>query len=504
MTEKIPLYLGSYGNVDEIGLGTLGAVLQDAYVDENNKVWKRPGLDQVVDLESGAACDGMFWWKKAGFAVHVANQAIKKITTAAGTNSTITGTGIPTLGGKVYWSAWATALYAANGGKIISIPTTGNASYLTDGDAPTTVSHIATLNKKLIALDTSLPETFEYSDSGDATSWSNTFASPERIPDDLKALAVGNDRLWLWGTDSLEVWTDDGVTPFVPEYNGHYSEGGIIGPNAFCFAINQFYWINQRREFVRLNGSTVESLPAGFPQSISKFLQDQDTISDADLDYIFIAGRHIILIQLPTAGKTIAFDILGNQGRGSWYEWSVWDGSAYSRFTGQRPAFADTWNYHLIGSKSGGVVYRLRDDHAIDGNKDYLVDEAGDFYVDEAGYYYIAESDSAQIRTVIRTGSFNHGTSALRKFSSEYTLTVKRTAAIPATPEPLTVQLRYRDDGSDTWASYRSGSITAIDDTTFTVRWRRNGSYYQRQIEIVIIDNAPLLVSPELEEELEA
>lgn len=500
---KIPLYLGSYGNVDEVGLGTLGATLQDAYVDENNYVWKRPGLDQVIDLESGGACDGLFWWKKAGFAVHVANQIIKKITAAAGTNSTITGTGVPVASRKVYFSAWATALYAANGGRIISIPTSGNASYIADADAPTTVSHIATLNKKLIALDTSLPETFEYSDSGDATSWSNTFASPERIPDDLKALAVGNDRLWLWGTDSLELWTDDGLTPFVPEYNGHWSQGGIIGPDAFAFAINQFYWINQNRELVRLNGSAIEPLPVGVPQSLSKYLQDQTTLSDASLEYINIAGRHLILIQMPTAGKTIAFDILGNQGRGSWYEWSEWSGTAYSRFRGQCHAFADTWNYHLVGSKTDAVVYQLRDDYATDGSRDFLVDEAGDYYVDESGNYYLIVSNDAQIRTVIRTGTFNHGTSADRKFSSEYTLTVKRTAAIPATPEALNIQLRYRDNGSDTWSTYRDGSITQTDDTTFTVRWRRNGSYYQRQLELVIIDNAPLLVSPEIEEALE-
>jgi hypothetical protein len=495
MLEKIPLYLGSYRNVDEVDLGTLGAVLQDVYVDELNNIRKRPGMSTIVDISTNAPCDGLYWWYKQSMAIYISAQKIYKITAAAGTNAEITGTGTPEDATRAYFADFGTSLYAANGGKIIAIPSSGNASYLADGDAPTTVSHVAVLNGKLIALDTSLPATFEWSDADAPTSWTNNFASPNRIPDDLKALAVGNDRLWLWGSHSLEIWVDDGLTPFVPEYNGHWSDGGIIGKNAFTFVLGQFYWINQNRDLVRLNGAMIEPLPSQQSQSLSLYLQGFATISDAILEPYVIAGRHFVKMDFPTQDKTILYDIIGNR----WHPWGEWDGTDYKRLNAVGIAFADAWNIRLVGDKNSGLLHKIDPNYYTPG-QGHVEDSNGDLILDSDDNPLIAGEDSSDIRMVIRPPVVSHGAFSKRKFSSKYTMTLKRFSTVST--DDITVSLRYRNNGSSTWTTARNASITQVDDTTFRATWRRNGAYYNRQLEFVISDAAPILVSPELEEEI--
>lgn len=493
--EKIPLYIGSYRNVDEVDLETLGTLLQDAYVDELNNIRKRPGLTTIVDTSTNAQCDGLYWWYKQSVAIYISAQKIIKITAAVGTNSEVTGTGVPDNAKRSYFADFGTALYTANGGKIIAIPSSGNAAYLTDADAPTAVSHVAVLNGKLVALDTSLPATFEWADADAPTSWTNNFASPNRIPDDLKALAVGNDRLWLWGSHSLEIWVDDGVTPFAPEYNAHWSDGGIIGKDAFTFVLNQFYWINQNRDLVRLNGAVVETLPAGQSQSLSLYLQGFTTISDAILEPYVIAGRHFVKMDFKTEDKTILYDIVGNR----WHSWGEYNGSTYNRIKAVGIAFADAWNIRLVGDKATGLIHKIDHSYYAAGTG-YLEDSSGVAILDSSGAIITTSDDSSNIRMIIRPPVISHGTFSKRKFSSRYTMTLKRFSTVSTAS--LTVSMRYRDDGSSTWKSYRDASITQVDDTTFRATWLRNGKYYNRQLEFVIEDQAPILVSPELEEEV--
>lgn len=495
MLAKIPLYLGSYRNVDEVDLGTLGTILQDAYIDELKNIRRRPGLNSLIDTGSNAQCDGLYWWYNQSVAINISGGTIYKITAADGTNSDITGTGTPQTGNRVYFADFGTDLYAANGGRIIAIPSSGSAAYIVDADAPTTVSHVAVLNSKLIALDTSLPATFEWADSGTPTVWTNRTASPERIPDDLKALAVGNDRLWLWGSHSLELWFDDGVTPFAPEYNGHWKDGGIIGPDAFAYGINTFYWINQNRELVRLNGSQIEVLPAGQSQSLSLYIQGLTTVSDVSLEGLNIAGKHFIKMQFPTEDKTLIYDIENN----SWYPWGEWNDPNYTKWKAQENAFCDAWNIHLVGDIATGLVYKIDPSYYVAGTG-YLVDSSGALILDSSGAIITTDDTSEIIRTVIRTPHISHGSFTQKKFSSKYTLIMKRFATVDLSSVSAT--LKYRDNGSSTWKTERSASFTTVDDTTFRLSWRRNGSYYDRQLEIAVTDAAPLLITPELEEEL--
>lgn len=498
VSQKIPLFLGSNRAVDELELSSFKPELRDCFVDEAKNIRKKPGLEFLTDL-SGAQIDGLFWWEKQQFAIAITDQSIFKITDSTGSSTDLTGTDTPEAATKAYFADFGTDLYVANGGKIIEIPDTGTPTYLTDVDAPTTVSHVATLDTYLLALETGTGK-IHYSGVGAPTSWEGEWITAESMPDDAKALHVANNRIYIWGTDSLEIWYDDGATPFVKEFGGHIKTG-LLAPHAVAYGIDTFYWIDDNRNLVRLVGNQVENVPVNNPQSLSLYLQGFTTVSDALADYMPIGGRHFIVLTFPTEETTILYDIIAN----IWVEWNKWNDhtNTYGRWIANAFTFCDAWNTRLIGDNDKGFIYKMRMDYAREGVFDYLEDSSGSYIIDSSGDYFetSASVESSSIRLLVRTGMINHGSVNNRKFSSRYTITAKRPTSYSV--DDVTLKLRYRDNGSSAWSEYREGTTTSVTDTLFRFTWNRNGKYYERQIEIVNDDNEPILISGIMEEILE-
>jgi len=498
MKANIPLYLGSNRAVDELELTTFKPELRDGFVDEGKSIRKKPGLEFLVDL-SGAQIDGLYWWEKQQFVLAVTDEKIFKITDETGTSVDLTSTDTPEAATKAYFADFGTDVFMANGGQIIQIPAVGTPTYIADGDAPITVSHVDVLDLYLLALETDTQKIW-YSVVDDPTSWNGEWISAESMPDDAKAMHVANNRIYIWGTDTLEIWYDDGATPFVKEFGGHIKTG-LLAPHAVAYGIDTWYWIDHNRNLVRLVGNQVENVPVNNPQSLSLYMQDFETVDDALADYLPVGGRHFIVLTFPTEETTILYDIIAN----TWVEWNKWSEATmtYGRWIANAFTFIDAWNTRFVGDNGKGFIYKMRLDYAQEGTFDYLEDDALDFILDSGGdtISTSASTEDSIIRLLIRTPNINHGSMNLRKFSSRYTITAKRPSNFDASN--VTLKLRYRDDGATTWSDYRDGTVTAVGETLFRFTWNRNGMYYERQIEIVNEDNAPILISGALEEVFE-
>jgi hypothetical protein len=125
----------------------------DTFVDIRGNINRRPGLEDLVDLGTDQPVDGLYWWDRQEWCIAISDGEIYKITASDGTNAQITGDSLES-GTRVTFGDYGTALYAANGAQIVKIPTTGAAEYATDGDAPTTVTHLAVLDKYLCGNET--------------------------------------------------------------------------------------------------------------------------------------------------------------------------------------------------------------------------------------------------------------------------------------------------------------------------------------------------------------
>lgn len=458
---KLPISEGMVKAVDEVGLVTHGASMVDVFIDELQNIVRRPGLVEVCDLGTSAKVDGLYWWSAQGLVLAVSNGKLFSITTSAGAFSELTGDAF-IVGNRVSFDDYGKATaYGANGGKIKLITVAGMTD-LADLDAPTTVSKLGILKKMLVANEAGSGN-FYNSEVNALTDWQGYYAEAEANPDFLVSLLIAESHIKCIGTKSMEVFYADGTSPFAP-LNQSYVESGTIAPHSFAYAKSQkaLVWLDEERQAVLLSGVT----PVPVSITMAKYLQSFSTVTDCLSDCISIAGRPYWLLQFPTEQKTLVFDFTSK----NWYEWGYWNSgtASYDAFRGNCYCYSPDWNYTLVGDRANGKIYRFS-------NSEYT-------------------DNGAILRSMIRTGNYNHGSEVYRKFSNRLIFRVKRTSVVSLDGTP-DLQVRYRDNGNTTWTSYASVPLQAIGNTEYRGVLTRLGSYYTRQWEFSLSDAYPLCLS---------
>lgn len=467
--KRLPINEGMIKAVDDVGLVTHGAAMTDVYVDELGNINRRPGLVELCDLGTAEGIDGLYWWGKQSMAIAVSNAKTWKITAAVGTFAEITGA-THAKNVRVTFADFGTALYSANGAKIKKITTTTVAD-LTDADAPTTVTHVDALDRYLLANQTGTGIMW-WSDVNAPEVWTGQYAEAEALPDDLKSLLVSNMEINLLGGQSLEIMHDDGSSPFTRLGQG-FVQSGTSAPYSFAYSKTQdvLIWLSESRQVVMQQGRT----PVPVSLTMSKYIAGFATITDAIGDCVELIGRPYYILRFPTEGKCLVLDFTSK----NWYEWMNWNvgTSSYDNFRGICHAYSPDWNLNLVGDKNNGKVYKF----------------SASTYTDNA----------ATMRSLVRTGHYNHGTEAKRKFSNALYFRLKRTSVVTddATPDLL---VRWCDNGGTSWTDYATVSLQQVANTEFRAKLTRLGSYYSRQWEFVLSDAYPLcLVSLEEDVDME-
>ncbi len=467
-SQPIP-FTGSNKNTDQQFQNGINYTCRNGVVDELGNLIRRPGSSVFVDLGTAAAVTGLFYSSKQNVTVAVSGPQIF-IITADGTTTDITGTGTPKLGALVTFADFGDTIYCANGGQIITVPLTGGTTtYLTDVDAPTQVTHVAVLNQKLIANNKAFSARFEWSDVGDPTTWSGQFATAEAQEDDLLALYVEDERLTLFGENTIENWRDDGVTPFVPE-SQEYVQRGTITQYAPAYCRDRWIWIDEYKQLVMLNGRQAIPIPQQNARGLTNFLQDLD-LTDARGQFVVKSGKFYYLCQLPKAEKSLFYDI----DKDEWYEASFWDelnaeDDLYRAYS-TTYAFGPNWGQMLIGDNKSGNIYNF----------------------DTAEF----TDNTETIRTLITTGFIDRGTSENRKKTSRISGRIMLDNITTADPS-LVMTLKWRNENTNNW-SYRQINLYRLSANQF--RWATNGlgAYYMRQYEYEITSDADFIMSPPME-----
>ena len=345
----------------------------------------------------------------------------------------------------------------ANGARIVKLPSAGNSAYIADGDAPTTVSHVEVLNRYLIANDVDT-EQFYWSDINEPEVWTAQFASAEGIPDYLMAILRNRYYIYLMGKRSLEVWRDDGSTPFVPELQG-YVQSGTIAKYSFTNCDGILYWLDHESKVVRLEGIT----PQVISNTLAKYIQGFTTVTDAIGDYAFIGSRKFYILSFPAEGKTLVYDI----NSGLWSRWGFFQSGDYLRHKLNSIAYSPKWNFTLMGDNATDKIYKISHELYTDVGND--------------------------LRTLIRTGHINHDTEAKWKFSRALTFRLKKTSVGDAA-DIASMTVRWRDNGSTSWKTERTVELGAVGNTEFIGRLPALGRYRSRQYEIALSADHPLVL----------
>jgi hypothetical protein len=461
--KKIPIAESIIKAVDEVGLVTHGAELRDGYVDELGNINRRPGLVEFADTGEDAAVDGLHWWDSQDRVILVCNGKTFQITDNGGTIAEISGDTFE-VGDPVVFADYGTAIYGANGAKIMKI-TTSAVAEMADEDAPTTVTHVGFLDRYLLANEVG-SRNFHSSDVGAPDDWSGNSWDVEGKLDNLQALGVADLEILALCEKTAEVWVDDGTTPFVRELQG-FIELGTMAPNslAWCTEVADadgfWVWMDQYRRVVRL----YERTPVELSTTMTKYIQAFTTVNDAIGNHMVIDGRHWYILHFPTEGETLAYELSSKR----WYLWSYYNtGTAtYDRWRGNCYCLSPDWNFALVGDHGNGKVYKF-----------------------DASTY---DDDGNSIRTMIRTAHINWGSELVEKRSKSLTFRVKK-SNVDAVADAAELLVKWRDDGNSSWQTEMTVALGQVGNTEFRGHLRRLGKYHSRQYQITLTDDHPLLL----------
>lgn len=471
-TVKVPLGTPAYTNVDGVQLTDASYRIHNAFVDETEAIVKRPGYTSLFTSDNQSlnqSIRNMFWWSH-----------IDKLVTVTGSNVYLTKkngeifdltrlydqTSLGTIlnGNKRPSIATdGTYLYVAEGKTLAQTTTVSGQTYFIEADATITkpTTHVAYLDGYLLC---NIADTtgFQFSDPVTHTpgsSWTaDDYASAVGDPDVLNALYVYGRELLLFGPTSLEVWENDGTTPFSRLPTGYHTMG-CIAPYSVAFSDSGVYWLNQNKRFVKYTGGAVEYASSDYDKEI----QSYGNVSDCYSMRLDLAGRQLILFTFPVANKTLCYDI----GSESWSEWGEWISAAgtYSALPISSTAYSPTWNLTLAGSTVDSTVYSISADNYSD--------------------------NGTPIRMSQISGHINYGT-LKRKRSQELRLIIKRGSnSSPASGGKLIV--RFRDDGSSYWQNEIEVDLGQVGETEHVVKLYPRGIFKNRQYEIYSTDNIPVL-----------
>ena len=458
---------GLYKNVDAKALPpNFNPLMMDCYVDEHGGLHRRPGLVELCDLLTGRGVDGIFWWDEQQMAIVVSSGKTFKITNKDGNNSEITGDTFQT-GQRVNFDDFTSRLYAANGAKIIEI-STNTTTAIADANAPTTVSHIAILDKYLLGNEVGTANCHR-SDVNEPTVWGANSFEAEAEADNIQSIGVADLELLLLGTRTLEIWRDDGVTPFIRELQG-YVQNGTIAKQSMTWLKAVWGWLDHNRQGVLLEGRIpkIVSIP------VDNFVQRLAIVSDMLGDFILVGGRPFWIWSFPSEDVTLVYDIINTK----WYQWAFWDSRVgeYTRWRGNCATIATGWGLTLIGDRQTGKVY----------------------YLDDTVY----QDNGKLIRTAVQTAWNDHGSSVARKRSNSLTFRVLCKNVVDADTK-FSLMVKWRDNGSSAWNAERIVELQRFGagrSNMLRGQIRRLGMYYTRQYEFSITDNMGLTLQSVFED----
>lgn len=309
--------------------------------------------------------------------------------------------------------------------------------------------------------------TFYISELLDGATWNTgtQFAQRLAAPDPWISMKVLGSFLWLYGSQTSEVWFNSGASPF--PFEKHPSglvQWGIAAPFSAKVCDTSLCWIGRSK-----NGQGFVLRTSEFqPEVISSYavqyaINGYEVISDAYGDTYNDSGHTFYIATFPTAQRTWAYDlqIQSWTKRGSWDpattpgDYGIWRPRCHTLAFGQH-----RW---LHGSGVG--VYRM--------DRTYLTDV-----------------DSLPLRRERRAPCiFNENK---RMFIRQFQLIVEMGLGTSGQAENPQIMMQFSNDGGKTFGSERWLSAGKTGQYDKRIIWDRLGQARKRVFKVVMTDPVPL------------
>lgn len=273
------------------------------------------------------------------------------------------------------------------------------------------------------------------------------FASAEGAPDNIVGLIVDHREIWVFGTQTVEVWYDAGGEGFpLARQQGAFNEIGCAAAYSIAKLDNGLFWLGADARgtgiVYRANGYKGDRISN---HGMEWQIQQYSDISDA-IGYTYQQDGHsFYVLVFPSANATWVYDVSTN----SWHERAGWSAGRFIRHRGNCQMFFN--GETVIGDFENGNLYAF----------------------DLETY-----SDNDQIQRWLRswralpTGQNNFNRTA------QHSLQINIEAGVgilSGQGEDPVVLLRWSDDGGHTWSSGKRNTLGKIGEYFKRVIFRRLG-----------------------------
>ncbi len=370
----------------------------------------------------------------------VSGQSVYKLTSTTGTPvliGTVTGTNMVSIadnGDQVF--------FACNPDAFIYTESTGAFAQITDADFPgaVTVGYINTY--------------FCFNEPGTGRFWLTAildgfnidaldFATAESSPDNLAAVIVDHQQVWMHGTGTTEVWYDANAVDFpLSRIQGSVNELGCIAPYSVVKLDNSHFWLGgddqgqgivyRANVYVGVRIST---------HAMEWKIQEYDRIDDAIAYSYQMDGHEFYVINFPTGNATWVYDVATRL----WHERAYFKNGSFERHRGIAQC-----NFN------GAIVIG-----------DY---ETGDIYQFDMETYTDNGATQKWLRSwrALGTGQNNLKRSIHHALQLDCESGVGLNSGQGSDPQ---VMLRWSDDGGHTWSNEHWESMGKIGKYGERVKW---------------------------------
>jgi hypothetical protein len=304
------------------------------------------------------------------------------------------------------------------------------------------------------------------------------FASAEGSPDGVVGILSDHRELWVFGTDSVEVWYDSGATDFpLQRIQGAFNEIGCVAPFSIAKLDNGIFWLgtDARGQGIvyRANGYTGQRVST---HAIEWQIQQYGNISDAVAYTYQQDGHAFYVLNFPTGNTTWVYDVATQ----AWHERAGFDNGDFTRHRGNNQC--NFGGNIIIGDYENGNIYQF-----------------------DLNVY----ADNGQAQKWLRswralpTGENNLRRTAQHSLQIDMESGVGLNTGQGSDPE---VMLRWSDDGGHTWSNEHWSPVGKIGEYYKRVFFRRLGMTMKirdRVYELSMTDpvkiavmGAQLLISP--------
>ena len=306
------------------------------------------------------------------------------------------------------------------------------------------------------------------------------FASSEGSPDGVVGVIVDHRELWVFGTDSTEVWYNAGNPDFpLSRIQGAFNEIGCVAPYSIAKLDNSVFWLgtDARGQGIvyRANGYTGVRVST---HAIEWQMQQYSDMSDAVAYTYQQDGHAFYVLNFPSGRTTWVLDAA----TGAWHERAYFDNGIFDRHRGNCQC-----NYRgniLIGdyetnaiytfdlttyADNGGVQKWLRSWRALPTGQNNLKRTT------QHSLQVMFQSGVGAGTIIISNPSeniYDRAGSAILDRDDAAIFTREYAGYTPLNPQAM---LRWSDDGGHTWSNEHWTSIGAVGEYGTRAIWRRLG-----------------------------